>query len=298
MCASDKSPLLPVYAGPMNGTTPPRGRESPGPLREDPNESYLYTLHAASEGCVECCAILQRVAPELSLKSPFARDVHTLLYLVGNVEVALHQFVDRELLDREPWVRRREQGARLQDALERSRTTKATVKASLLAGGIASLLHLFALTLRRLNEQLERLLAIEQAGNAYPEIAATIAAAYLLRRVSRSHVPHARTLTGLLGTGCGARALLLRLRRRHAVEKLHATQVHFCHRGSPTPCSSARSQIALAMLLAPSRRSCFSLTSVRSLSPVSHLRLFAGAPISASSALVVGNFGRPESAQA
>ena len=59
---------------------------------------------------------------------------------------------------------------------------KSSVKASLLAGGIASLLHLFTLTLRRLNEQLERLLAIEQAGDAYPELAASAVAAFCLRR--------------------------------------------------------------------------------------------------------------------
>ena len=131
-------------------------------------DSHVSVLFAASEECVASLSLLSRVAPSLSLASGFSRDVHTLLYLVGNVETALHLFVDRELLgEREGFGRRREQGGKLQDALGRATRLKSTVKASLLAGGIASLLHLFALTLRRLNGQLEHLLKMESDGDAY-----------------------------------------------------------------------------------------------------------------------------------
>ena len=67
-------------------------------LDTDDNNSYLSVLQRASEECVRGLATLQKVAPALPLSSMFAPDVHTLLFVVGNVEVALHQFVDRELL--------------------------------------------------------------------------------------------------------------------------------------------------------------------------------------------------------
>ena len=110
-------------------------------LDTDDNNSYLSVLQRASEECVRGLATLQKVAPALPLSSMFAPDVHTLLFVVGNVEVALHQFVDRELLERGGLSvgRRREQGARLQDALGRANNLKSTVQGSLLAGGIASL---------------------------------------------------------------------------------------------------------------------------------------------------------------
>ena len=186
-------------------------------------DTYSNTLIAASTECVDTCAQLQRVAPALALSSVFARDVHTLCYVVSNVEIALHHFVDRELLQ-EAWVRRREQGARLQDALERvtsSNLLKSTVKASLLAGGIASLLHLFAMTLRRLNCQLESLLDVDRRGDAYAELAAAAAAAAVVRR-SRSR--RLRAAAAIACTACIARVVQLRLTRRRAAAALNATQ--------------------------------------------------------------------------
>ena len=187
-------------------------------------DSYMAVLFAASEECIETIQILGRIAPSLSLSSVFASDVHTLLYLVGNVETALHQFVDRELLGPEFSIRRREQGARLQDALDRAVSLKATVKASLLAGGIASLLHLFALTLRRLNEQLEQLPTVERAGDAYAEMVIAMGCAALLRRANPLRYARVRAFATALGVGCAARALALRLHRRHQLHRLGATQ--------------------------------------------------------------------------
>ena len=156
----------------------------------------------------------------------FAEDVHTLLFLVGNVEVALHQFVDRELVGAESLHRRREQGATHQDAIGNVGShLKSAVQGSLLAGGIASLLHLFALCLRRINEQLETLLALEEQGEAYAEIAATAACSAFPVLKRRGHVISLRAAASVVGTGCAARALLLRLRRRRAAATLHKSSV-------------------------------------------------------------------------
>ena len=187
-------------------------------------DSHVVVLTAACEELFESLALLGRLAPVLPLTSVFAKDVHTLLYLVGNVETALHQFVDRELLGPEQWNRRREHGARLQDALGRATSAKSTVKASLLAGGIASLLHLFALTLRRLNGQLEALQPLEEAGDAYLEMAAAGACAVLVRRTSHGRAPRVRALATAFGATCAARALLVRARRRRHLHRLHASQ--------------------------------------------------------------------------
>ena len=94
-------------------------------LDADDTNSYLYVLQSASEECVRGLFSLQKVAPTIALTSVFAEDVHTLLYTVGNVEVALHQFVDRELVGAESLHRRREQGATLQDAIKSARTSRA-----------------------------------------------------------------------------------------------------------------------------------------------------------------------------
>jgi hypothetical protein len=173
---------------------------------------------------MESAAILSRVAPVLRLTSIFAQDVHTLLYLIGNVETALHQFVDRELLGTEPWQKRREHGARLQDALTKAVSLKSTVKASLLAGGIASLLHLFALTMRRLNGQLEQLISIERSGDAYAELAGVAVSAAVLRRTHATRHKHVRALATAAGAACAARAALLRLRRRRHLQLLNRSQ--------------------------------------------------------------------------
>ena len=106
---------------------------------------HLDTLVAACKECMSACSLLQRVLPELPLTSAAAPDVHGMVYTLTSLEVALHQFIERELLHEAPGTRRRsDSGQRLQDALERtSRALKPAAKASLLAGGIASLLHLF-----------------------------------------------------------------------------------------------------------------------------------------------------------
>jgi acetyl esterase/lipase/uncharacterized membrane protein YgcG len=195
-------------------------------LDSDDTNSYLSVLQSASEECVRGLGCLQKVAPKLPTTSVFAEDVHTLLYTVGNVEVALHQFVDRELVGAESLHRRREQGATLQDALGKATNLRSTLQGSLLAGGIASLLHLFALCLRRINEQLEAILELEELGEAYGELVATAACVAFVRRVSSRRGPYqtARAIATVVGTGCAARALLLRLRRRRAAAALHRSQ--------------------------------------------------------------------------
>ena len=102
----------------------------------NPDDLYIETLVTASQECVRCCELLQEVVLGLPLTSPIATCAHRMMWTVGNVETALHQFIDRELLH-EPYARRRENGgARLQDAIESARgSLKPTVKASLLAGG-------------------------------------------------------------------------------------------------------------------------------------------------------------------
>ena len=91
------------------------------PSETGSDHTYIQPLIAASTECVEACGTLQRVAPVLPLSSPFARDLHTLFYVVSNVETQLHHFIERELLQvRAGDPRSREHGARLQDALERA----------------------------------------------------------------------------------------------------------------------------------------------------------------------------------
>ena len=144
----------------------------------NPDDQYIETLVTASHECVNTCTLLQQVVLAIPLTSPFAPDVHKLMWTIGNVETALHQFIDRELLH-EPYARRRENGgARLQDAIEAARgSLKPTVKASLLAGGIASLLHLFAHTLVRLNRQLEAVLSgAGSSGVSWVDVSAVVAA--------------------------------------------------------------------------------------------------------------------------
>ena len=160
----------------------PAERESFGDLSEM-GDSYVQTLLSASTECVDAIASLQRIAPQLQLTSGFAADVHTLFYVLGNLETALHHFVDRELLQDQTLMRRREQGAKLEDALARAAdrgVLKSSVRASLLAGGIASILHLFALTLQKLNQQFSELLEAERRGDAYAELAGASIAALVL----------------------------------------------------------------------------------------------------------------------
>lgn len=190
-------------------------------------ESYIQTLKAASTECVDACDTLKRIIPALPLSSGFAQNVHTIFYVVCNVETVLHHFIDRELLQvRNGDPRSREHGARLQDAIERatsSSTVKPTVKASLLAGGIASLLHLFAHTLHRLNQQLENVLEAERRGDAYAELSAAVALAFILRRAS----PQWRRMRlAAMGTCavCSVRALQLRLERRRKIAELDSSQ--------------------------------------------------------------------------
>ena len=200
------------------------------PSETGSDHTYIQPLIAASTECVEACGTLQRVAPVLPLSSPFARDLHTLFYVVSNVETQLHHFIERELLQvRAGDPRSREHGARLQDALERaasSSTVKSTVKASLLAGGIASLLHLLTVALRRLNTQLNNVLEADKRGDAYAELATAAAAALVLRRTARdrSRWPRMRLIAGGVCALCTARVLQLRLERRRATQLLTSLQ--------------------------------------------------------------------------
>ena len=200
------------------------------PSETGSDHTYIQPLIAASTECVEACGTLQRVAPVLPLSSPFARDLHTLFYVVSNVETQLHHFIERELLQvRAGDPRSREHGARLQDALERaasSSTVKSTVKASLLAGGIASLLHLLTVALRRLNKQLNNVLEADKRGDAYAELATAAAAALVLRRTARdrSRWPRMRLIAGGVCALCTARVLQLRLERRRATQLLTSLQ--------------------------------------------------------------------------
>ena len=115
-----------------NQSTPATGSG----MVKNADDMYIETLVTASHECVRCCELLQQVVLQLPLTSPIAPEAHRMMWTIGNVETALHQFIDRELLH-EPYARRRENGgARLQDAIESARgSLKPTVKASLLAGG-------------------------------------------------------------------------------------------------------------------------------------------------------------------
>ena len=208
----------------------PAERESFGDLSEM-GDSYVQTLLSASTECVDAIASLQRIAPQLQLTSGFAADVHTLFYVLGNLETALHHFVDRELLQDQTLMRRREQGAKLEDALARAAdrgVLKSSVRASLLAGGIASILHLFALTLQKLNQQFSELLEAERRGDAYAELAGASIAALVLCWSSGGggcrRRPRVRTLALVAGGVCAARVAQLRLQRRAAAAALTATQ--------------------------------------------------------------------------
>ena len=191
-------------------------------------QAYTQTLIAAATECVDACATLQRVTPVLPLSSGFARDVHTLFYVVSNVETALHHFIERELLQvRTGDPRSREHGGRLQDALERatlSTTVKPTVKASLLAGGIASLLHLITVTLRRLNSQLEGVLEAERRGGAYVEMVAAIVSACIWARSIRSRWKAVGSTMSAICIACSVRVVQLRAQRKRAILELNSSQ--------------------------------------------------------------------------
>ena len=208
-------------------------RRSSGSIDALPPESpesstYIEPLIAASTECVDACATLQRVAPVLPLSSPFARDLHTLFYVVSNVEIHLHHFIDRELLQvRTGDPHSREHGTRLQDALERaakSSSVKSRHASTLLAGGIASLLHLLTVALKRLNGQLENVLEDERRGDAYAEIAAAAASALVMRRATRRVWPRTHAVAAAICALCSARTVQLRLRRRWVTQQLTRTQ--------------------------------------------------------------------------
>ena len=185
--------------------------------RQEP--AHISTLEAACCECVSACESLQRLVPLLPLTSPFAKNVHDLIVTVGTIETALHQFVDRELLEEMPG-KKREAGGRLQDAVERAHgSLKPTVKASLLAGGIASVLHLFALTLAQLNVQLRAMGLQLEAEPRHGQYTRALACASLgLALVARAAppssrlaaTPAARRRLALVGGAACARLLLLK----------------------------------------------------------------------------------------
>lgn len=190
------------------------------------NADTVGVLVSACRECVTACESLQRLVPELRLTSPFAKTVHELIYTVGGVEAVLHQFIDRELLQEAPGRgKTRETGARLQDALERANgSIKPTIKASLLAGGIASLLHLFSLTLRELSAQLD---AIFDGRKARTRLTSTVAVASgaiaLLSRLSRRPPATLATLRRQLTLVCAAacgRLVLMKARERRRAQAL------------------------------------------------------------------------------
>ena len=117
------------------------GEELAGNLEEMVEERpHLDTLVAACKECMSACSLLQRVLPELPLTSAAAPDVHGMVYTLTSLEVALHQFIERELLHEAPGTRRRsDSGQRLQDALER--TSRALKPAGLLSAFLAVLLE-------------------------------------------------------------------------------------------------------------------------------------------------------------
>lgn len=181
--------------------------------------AHISTLEAACCECVSACESLQRLVPMLPLTSPFAKNVHDLIMTVGTIETALHQFVDRELLEEMPG-KKREAGGRLQDAVERAHgSLKPTVKASLLAGGIASVLHLFSLTLAQLNVQLRAMgqqLEAEPRHGQYSRALAcgSLGLALLARAAPPSSrfaaSPASRRRLALVGAAACARLLLLK----------------------------------------------------------------------------------------
>ena len=185
--------------------------------RQEP--AHISTLEAACCECVSACENLQRLVPLLPLTSPFAKNVHDLIVTVGTIETALHQFVDRELLEEMPG-KKREAGGRLQDAVERAHgSLKPTVKASLLAGGIASVLHLFALTLAQLNVQLRAMGLQLEAEPRHGQYTRALACASLgLALIARAAppssrlaaTPAARRRLALVGGAACARLLLLK----------------------------------------------------------------------------------------
>jgi hypothetical protein len=166
-----------------------------------------------------------------------AKHLHELVYTVSTIETLVHQFIDRELLDdaaSHPAFRRRESGAKLQDTLERMRDAppKPAVKASLLSGGIASLLYLFAILLRDLNVALSTVPRVELATASHLSSAlsalGTAAAGCALqlsaapRRLLTS--PRHRRLLGrgLVGAAAavGVRAVVAELARHRTAKRL------------------------------------------------------------------------------
>ena len=110
-------------------------------------------LGAVAREVCAACAELRRILPVLALSAPYADEVHRLAYTAAAIETAVHQFVATELLPVSG-----AHGRRLDIAVIGAHgACKPSVKASLLAGGIASLLHLFAHLLHSANRELETL---------------------------------------------------------------------------------------------------------------------------------------------
>lgn len=196
----------------------------------NPDDQYIETLVTAAHKCVSTCSRLQQVVLALPLTSSYAQSVHSLMWIVGNAETALHQFIDRELLH-EPYARRRESGARLQDAIEAARgSLKPTVKASLLAGGIASLLHLFAHLLVKLHRQLDAVLAEATSTRPWWPQLSSLALACITFNALPPQRTHLRRGAKACGMGLvvallAQRAMQLRLARalRTSCERLSLT---------------------------------------------------------------------------
>ena len=191
------------------------------------NADTVGVLVSACRECVNACESLQRLVPELQLTSPFAKTVHELIYTFGGVEAVLHQFIDRELLQEAPGRgKTRETGARLQDALERANgSIKPTIKASLLAGGIASLLHLFSLTLRQLSAQLDAIFDDRKTRSRLTSTVALVSGGLaLLSRFSRRSPATLATLRRQLAIVCAAACTRLAFMKAHERRRANALQ--------------------------------------------------------------------------
>lgn len=161
---------------------------------------------------------MQHIFPLIPMTSPAARHLHELVYTICTIETLVHQFIDQQLLSAEaspPNFRRRESGAKLQDTLEHMRDAtilKPAVKASLLSGGIASLLYLFSILLRDLNIQLQALPDIEAA--ATPNVAEAACAVGAAALGSLLQLSTASSLTRRFFTGAAAVGGLVQRERR------------------------------------------------------------------------------------
>ena len=93
--------------------------------------------------------------------------------------------------------------------------TQASVRASLLKGGIASLLHLFACLLRAINDQLDALPLPHGPPGAWPSVVLAVGCS-----VGARYMPARRRLLLAVGVVAAARAVALELLQRRTMRRL------------------------------------------------------------------------------